>query len=98
MVEVAFKVLTFNVENTPVPVPGAPLLILETVRVDNANELVVMVDPVRVEQVADLVVRVLTTILDVVAVAVVCIVLPVSVETFNCIVLNAAKLELRDVR
>jgi hypothetical protein len=29
--------------------PGAPLLILETVSVDNANELVVMVDPVRVE-------------------------------------------------
>jgi hypothetical protein len=29
--------------------PGVPLLILETVSVDNANELVVMVDPVRVE-------------------------------------------------
>jgi hypothetical protein len=47
MVEVAFKVLTFNVEYAATP--GAPLLILETVIVDNANELVVMVDPVRVE-------------------------------------------------
>jgi len=52
MVDVAFKVLafnvlTFNVENAATP--GVPLLILETVSVDNANELVVMVDPVRVE-------------------------------------------------
>jgi hypothetical protein len=47
MVDVAFKVLTFNVEYAATP--GAPLLILETVRVDKDNEFVVMVDPVNVE-------------------------------------------------
>ena len=47
IVDVAFNVLTFNVEYAATP--GAPLLILETVRVDKDNELVVIVDPVRVE-------------------------------------------------
>jgi hypothetical protein len=47
IVEVAFMELTFKVEYAATP--GAPLLILETVSVDNSNELVVMVDPVRVE-------------------------------------------------
>ena len=47
MVDVAFNVLTFSVEYAATP--GAPLLILETDRVDKDNELVVMVDPVRVE-------------------------------------------------
>ena len=47
MLEVAFKVLTFNVEYAATP--GAPLLILETVSVDRARVLDVMLDPVKVE-------------------------------------------------
>jgi len=52
MLEVAFKVLTFNVEYAATP--GAPLLILETVSVDRARVLDVMalaerLDPDRVE-------------------------------------------------
>lgn len=93
IVEVAFKLLTFSVEYAATP--GAPLLILDTVRVDRARLLDVIVDPVRVEYVPNWVWSVLTTILDVMTVAVVCSVLPVSVETFNRIVLNVAKLELR---
>jgi hypothetical protein len=91
-----FNELTFKVEYAATP--GAPLLILETVRVDRARVFDVILEPVRVEYVPNWVVSVLTTMLDVVAVAVVCIVLPVSVETFNRIVLNAARLELRAVR
>jgi hypothetical protein len=48
---------------------------------------VVSVDPLMLEK----------TILDVVAVAVVCMVLPVNVDTFKTIALRAAKFELRDV-
>jgi hypothetical protein len=47
VIDDVFKELTFNVEYAATP--GAPLLILETVSVDNASELVIMVDPVRVE-------------------------------------------------
>lgn len=75
---------------------------LETVSVDplmveKTILEVVIVDPVRVEYVADRVVRVLTIILEVLAVAVVCMVLPVNVDTFNTTALRAAKFELRDV-
>jgi hypothetical protein len=47
MVDVALIELALKVEYAATP--GVPLLILETVSVDNANELVVMVDPVSVE-------------------------------------------------
>jgi hypothetical protein len=47
MVEVALMELALKVEYAATP--GAPLLILETVRVDKTSELVVMVDPVSVE-------------------------------------------------
>ena len=41
--DIVFKELTFNVEYAATP--GAPLLILDTVRVDKVNRLEVMVDP-----------------------------------------------------
>jgi len=47
MVEVAFKVLTFSVEYAATP--GTPLLILETVRVDNVIFRALIVEPVNVE-------------------------------------------------
>ena len=45
--DITFKELTFIVEYAATP--GAPLLILETVRVDRDSWLEVMVDPVREE-------------------------------------------------
>jgi hypothetical protein len=47
IVDVALIELALKVEYAATP--GAPLLILETVRVDKTSELVVMVDPSRVE-------------------------------------------------
>jgi len=47
VMEDVFSELVFRVEYAATP--GVPLLILETVSVDNANELDVMVDPVSVE-------------------------------------------------
>ena len=41
--------LTVSVENDPVPVPGALLLILDTVSVDRTMPLAIILDAVRVE-------------------------------------------------
>jgi hypothetical protein len=47
IVDVAFKVLTFNVEYAATP--GAPLLMLDTVRVDRVIVSALMVEPDMVE-------------------------------------------------
>ena len=47
MDDMTFKELTFNVEYAATP--GAPLLILDTVRVDKVNRFEVIVDPEREE-------------------------------------------------
>ena len=98
IMETDTRELTVSVEKAPVPVPGALLLILDTVRVERARNDVVILDMTMVEPNIVEPRNVEYTAMGAVILVVMFRVLPVRVDKFIVVAFTAAKLDDRKVK